>query len=342
MRIILYLLSLIYGIIISIRNFFFDYKILNSKKISVPTICIGNLSLGGSGKTPLTDYIAKLLSVNYNIAILSRGYGRKLKGFQYVECNSNPCDLGDEPLQLKKNNSNCVVAVNNNRLHAIKKILADYPKIDVVLLDDGFQHRRVKFGLNIIVTTYQKLYIFDKLFPLGNLREHKQGAKRADIIIVSKTPEHLKQNQKEHTLKNLNISTTQTAYFSSIKYYKYRCISKNTELKNEEEYSITLVTGIANSDLLKSYLRKAGRKVNSIKYKDHHSYSKIDIDKILLAFNKDKSLKKLILTTEKDAAKIQQFRKILKDIKIYFIPIEVVIFKKERFEKQILDYVRKN
>ena len=187
---------------------------------------------------------------------------------------------------------------------------------DVILLEDGFQHRKVRFGLNIIATTYQKLYIFDKLFPLGSLREHKQGAKRADIIIVSKTPEHLKQHQKEHILKDLNITATQTAYFSSIKYYKYRCINKNTELKNEEEYSITLVTGIANSDLLESYLKKAGRKVNSIKYKDHHSYSKIDIDNILLAFNKDQSQKKLILTTEKDAAKIQQFRKILNEEEI--------------------------
>ncbi len=342
MRLLFFLISIIYRIIITTRNFLFDYGILNSRTHNISIICIGNLSLGGSGKTPHTNYIAKLLSPNYKIAILSRGYGRKSSGFNYVELDSTTSVVGDEPLQLKLNNPNCLVAVNNNRNKGVEKILIEHPETKIILLDDGFQHRRIKAGLNIIVTPFYKPFTKDLLMPLGTLRESPNGAKRADIIIVSKTPTHTNQSEKRKIIKSLNLKTHQKGYFSSITYNKYLCIKNNTELENEEEFNITLVSGIANSMPLVDHLEKQGRKVTLIKFADHHNYSSKDIDNILLIHNKNKSTKKLILTTEKDATKLRKFSTTLNIENVYYITINIVINNKEIFDKQILDYVSEN
>lgn len=328
--------------IISARNTLFNYGILESKLISIPTICIGNLSIGGNGKTPLTNYIAKILSKNYNVAILSRGYGRLSKGFYLVNTNSDPLNTGDEPLQLKISNPDCIVAVNSNRHEGILKIMHKYPQTQVILMDDGFQHRWVRAGLNIIISTYQNLYTKDNLLPLGTLREPKKEAKRAEIIIVSKTPYNLNQDQKSNIIKNLKLNKNQTGYITSIKYNKYKCVFNNTELKNEEDYSVTLITGIVNHNLLVEHLKKLNRKVNLIKYSDHHNYTSKDINDILLTYKKDKNTKKLILTTEKDATKIRKFDLKFRGVKVYFIPIEIIFSNKKIFEKQILEYVKEN
>ena len=328
--------------IISARNTLFNYGILESKLISIPTICIGNLSIGGNGKTPLTNYIAKILSKNYNVAILSRGYGRLSKGFYLVNTNSDPLNTGDEPLQLKISNPDCIVAVNSNRHEGILKIMHKYPQTQVILMDDGFQHRWVRAGLNIIISTYQNLYTKDNLLPLGTLREPKKEAKRAEIIIVSKTPYNLNQDQKNNIIKNLKLNKNQTGYITSIKYNKYKCVFNNTELKNEEDYSVTLITGIVNHNLLVEHLKKLNRKVNLIKYSDHHNYTSKDINDILLTYKKDKNTKKLILTTEKDATKIRKFDMKFRGVKVYFIPIEIIFSNKKIFEKQILEYVKEN
>ena len=328
--------------IISARNTLFNYGILESKLISIPTICIGNLSIGGNGRTPLTNYIAKILSKNYNVAILSRGYGRLSKGFYLVNTNSDPLNTGDEPLQLKISNPDCIVAVNSNRHEGILKIMHKYPQTQVILMDDGFQHRWVRAGLNIIISTYQNLYTKDNLLPLGTLREPKKEAKRAEIIIVSKTPYNLNQDQKSNIIKNLKLNKNQTGYISSIKYNKYKCVFNNTELKNEEDYSVTLITGIVNHNLLVEHLKKLDRKVNLIKYSDHHNYTSKDINDILLTYKKDKNTKKLILTTEKDATKIRKFDMKFRGVKVYFIPIEIIFSNKKIFEKQILEYVKEN
>ena len=328
--------------IISARNTLFNYGILESKLISIPTICIGNLSIGGNGKTPLTNYIAKILSKNYNVAILSRGYGRLSKGFYLVNTNSDPLNTGDEPLQLKISNPDCIVAVNSNRHEGILKIMHKYPQTQVILMDDGFQHRWVRAGLNIIISTYQNLYTKDNLLPLGTLREPKKEAKRAEIIIVSKTPYNLNQDQKNNIIKNLKLNKNQTGYITSIKYNKYKCVFNNTELKNEEDYSVTLITGIVNHNLLVEHLKKLDRKVNLIKYSDHHNYTSKDINDILLTYKKDKNTKKLILTTEKDATKIRKFDMKFRGVKVYFIPIEIIFSNKKIFEKQILEYVKEN
>jgi tetraacyldisaccharide 4'-kinase len=342
MRLLLYLLSIIYGIVTNLRNLLFDYGILKSKTHNIPIICIGNISVGGSGKTPHTNYIAKLLSPNYKVAILSRGYGRKSSEFNYVELDSATSAVGDEPLQLKRNNSNCIVAVNNNRNNGVKKILIDHPATNVILLDDGFQHRRIKAGLNIIVTPFYKLFTKDNLLPLGTLRESINEARRADIILVSKTPEHTKPIAKKGVIESLNLKAHQKGYFSSITYHKYKCLESDTELENEQDYSITLVSGIENPTPLVNYLEEQGRKVNLIKFADHHNYILKDIENILLVYNKDESTKKLILTTEKDATKLRQFSVNFKRENVYYIPIDIVVTGRGKFEKQLLDYVTNN
>ncbi len=342
MRFILYPFSIIYGIITSTRNLLFDYKLLKSKIHNIPIICIGNLSVGGSGKTPHTNYIAHLLSQKYKVAILSRGYARKSKGFFYVTLNSEVDQVGDEPLELKQNNPNCIVAVNCDRNKGVKKILADYPKTNVILLDDGFQHRWIKAGLNIILTPFDKPYISDYLLPRGTLRENIQGISRADIIIVSKTPIYANSTEKKELISSFNLKAHQKKYFSSINYQKYKCLVNNTELEDEEKYSVTLACGIENINPLVNHLQLKGIKLKIIKFTDHHSYTLKNIKDILSNYHKDKSIKKLILTTEKDATKIRKFSAYFKDVNIYYIPINIIINNKKKFEKELIDYVKKN
>ena len=342
MRLMLYLLSIIYGVCITLRNALFDYDVLKSKEHKVPVICIGNLSIGGSGKTPLTNYIAKILSQEHKIAILSRGYGRKSSKFKYVELNSAVSAVGDEPLQLKINNPNCIVAVNNNRNYGVEKILFDHPETNAILLDDGFQHRRIKAGLNIIVTPFYKSFIKDNLLPLGTLREPANEATRADIILISKTPENATPMEKKKLIKTLNLKAHQKGYFSSIIYHKYKSLKNNTTLKYARDYSITLVSGIVEPNPLVEHLEKEGKKVTLIKFPDHHNYTAKDIKNILSIHKKDKSVKKLILTTEKDATKLKQFSTHFNRENVYYISIDIELNDREIFEKQLLDYVTKN
>jgi tetraacyldisaccharide 4'-kinase len=342
MRYLLFPFSLIYASITSIRNLAFDYGIFKSQSHNIPIICIGNLSIGGSGKTPHTQYIINLLKHNYKVAILSRGYGRNSSNLHYVEVNSSPNQVGDEPLLIKQNHPDCLVVVEKNRNKGVKQILKDFPEIEIILLDDGFQHRWIKAGFNILITACYSPYYQDYLMPVGNLRESKKGAERAQVIIISKTPEQSNATEKKGVISKLNLFAGQTAYFSHIEYSKWKCINTNNELQNDKIYSITLVTGIANAQPLVSHLQKVGHSIHHLEYADHHKYTKNDIANILSKYDKDSSAKKLILTTEKDAAKLREFESEFTDKNLYYIPIEIAFEESERFEKQLLNYVTKN
>jgi tetraacyldisaccharide 4'-kinase len=342
MRYLLFPFSLIYASITGIRNLAFDYGIFKSQSYNIPIICIGNLSVGGSGKTPHAQYVVNLLKNNYKVAILSRGYGRNSSSLQYVEVNSITSQVGDEPLLIKQNHPACLVVVEKNRNKGVKQILKDFPKTEIILLDDGFQHRQIKAGFNILITPYYSPYYQDYLIPVGNLRESKKGADRAQAIIISKTPEQSNPTEKKGMLAKLNLFDDQTAYFSHIEYSKWKCINTNNELQEDKTYSITLVTGIANAQPLVNHLEKAGHSIHHLEYPDHYKYTTKDIDNILAKYNADKSTKKLILTTEKDATKLREFKKQFGTENVYFAPIEVALEQGERFEKQILDYVARN
>ena len=342
MRYLLFPLSFIYGSITSFRNLLFDYGIFKGKSHPIPIICIGNLSVGGTGKTPHTQHIINLLKDKYKVAILSRGYGRKTSSLQLVEINSNAIEIGDEPLQLKQNNPKCLVVVEKNRNKGVQHILKYFPATDVILLDDGYQHRWIKAGFNILITPFSSPYYKDYLMPVGKLREGKKGVTRANAVIFSKTPENTNPTLKKGMMERLHLFSNQKAYFSAIEYHKFKCISNNTELEENNSNSITLVSGIANANPLIKYLKEKGHSINHLKYADHHNYTRNDIDTVLAKYNAEKSTKKLILTTEKDATKLKQFLPHFKDVNFYYIPIEVKIEQSENFKKQILNYVEKN
>jgi len=342
MRYLLFPLSFVYGSITAIRNLLFDYGIFKSKTYNIPIICIGNLSVGGTGKTPHTQYLINLLQNNYKVAVLSRGYGRKTSNLQIVESTSNPSEVGDEPLQLKQNNPDCLVLVEKNRNKGVKHILKEFPETEVILLDDGYQHRWLKAGFNILITPYSSPYYKDSLMPVGNLRESKKGAERASAIVFSKTPENINPTLKKGMLERLHLFAHQKAYFSCINYCTWRCISTNEEFTSDEKYSITLVSGITNPKPLVDYLQNAGHKVKHLKFADHHNYTPNDIANILSKYNKDSSAKKLILTTEKDATKLRVFEKDFSTANVYYLPIEIDFEDKEKFEKQLKNYVAKN
>jgi len=335
-------LSFIYGSITAIRNLLFDYGIFKSVSHNIPIICIGNLSAGGTGKTPHTQYIINLLKTDYKVAILSRGYGRKTSNLQIVESTSKPSEVGDEPLQLKQNNPDCLVAVEKNRNKGVKKILKDFPETNVILLDDGYQHRWIKAGFNILITPYASPYYKDSLMPVGNLRERKKGAERANTIVFSKTPENINPTLKKGMLERLHLFAHQKAYFSHINYCTWRCISTNKEFTSDQKYSITLVSGIVNPKPLVEQLENKGHTISQITFKDHHSYTTYDAQKILAKYNADESAKKLILTTEKDATKLRELLAHFEDANFYYIPIDIAFSEQEIFDRKILNYVAKN
>ena len=341
MRYILLLLSYIYNVITSFRNLLFDYKILSSKSYSIPIICIGNLELGGTGKTPHVQYIINLLKSKYKIAVLSRGYGRKSSTIKYVEINDNVDLVGDEPLQIKKNNPSCLVVVEKNRNKGIKNILENHREIEVIILDDGFQHRWVNAGLNIILTDFSNPYYTNHLFPYGTLRENKKNSKRADLIIFTRTPEDTTHIQKKETIEKINLNSNQKFFFSEVKYGDWKCLNKNITFQERNNYNITLVTGIANSTHLTNHLM-CTNKVHHVNFPDHHNYSLKDLNKILFKFNNNNADKKIIVTTEKDAVKLSTYKNELNNVNVYYICIDIKFNKKQKFDKEILDYVRKN
>ena len=341
MRYFLKLFSSIYNIITSLRNLLFDFQILRSKTYNIPIICVGNLELGGTGKTPHVQYIISLLKSKYKIAVLSRGYGRKTSITKYVEANDSVDLVGDEPLQIKKNNPSCLVVVEKNRNKGIKNILEKHKEIEVIILDDGFQHRWLKAGLNIILTDFSKPYYNNHLFPYGTLRENKKNSKRADIIILTKTPKGTTPKQKKEIIKKINLNTNQKSFFSEIKYGDWKHLNKNVTIKEKNNFSIILVTGIANPANLINHL-KNNNQINHIRFPDHHNYNLEDVSNILYKYNNNKTDKKIIITTEKDAVKLSTFKNELNNVNVYYICISIKLDKKQKFDEEILEYVKKN
>ena len=328
-KILFWIFSIPFSIVTEIKNFLYNTGVLKSSEFNIPIISIGNLVLGGSGKTPIIEYLVRLLSYNYKVAVLSRGYGRKSTGFILADTNSDASLIGDEPMQYFRKFKNIIVSVDSNRVRGINKLINLNLKPEVVLLDDAFQHRKVKPGMSILLTDFNNLYSEDNIFPLGNLRESIGNANRADIIIVTKCDKNINKDQKRHIIQKLNIGDNQKIYFSSIKYSKMLYDKESSksiiEFKN---IKFSLVTGIADSTYLINYLNDNGYNFNHISFKDHHDFSNSDIIKI--------DQNDLIITTEKDYVKL--FTKITSVL--YYLPIEFVIDNKVDFSKQILDYIQ--
>ena len=330
-------ISLVFWIITSIRNLFFDMGIFKQNKFNIPIIGVGNITVGGTGKTPHSQYISELLLKNFKIAILSKGYGRRTKGFQYVNINSNCNDVGDEPLQMKKNLPKQIVAVDHKRANGVNKILKENPDINCIVLDDAFQHRSVKIGFNILLCDYNNPIYKDWIMPTGLLRESARGINRADCIVISKCPENLTAEESKRIEANLKFKNE--VFYSKITYDKIISLKGNQTIKKTSLKKVILVTGIANSSPIIEYLENLNIKIKHFEYKDHFQYQNKDIKRIIDCYKKENS-EIIILTTEKDAQKMKGFKE-LWDFPVYYLKVSVdFIRNKDKFEEKIMNYVK--
>lgn len=337
MRFLLYPFTLIYSLVTCMRNLFFDFGIFSSKEYSIPIICIGNITAGGTGKTPHTEYLLYLLC-DKKTAVLSRGYNRETKGLIWVDVNSKTKNIGDEPLQIKQKFPDTKVVVSRNRRKGIEQILEKHPETEVILMDDGFQHRWVKAGMNILLNNYENTIYSDILLPLGRLRESKKETSRADIIITTKCPK-MTPIEKIGINNQLNISAHQDSFFSSVIYNNWESIFTDEKIPKSDKYHITLVTSVSNADNLKIHLEKNEHIVNHLSFPDHHNFTKTDIQNILSEYSSITSNKNIILSTEKDKVKLTNFKTEFDGIKLFFIPINIKIDRAKEFNNLIIDYV---
>ena len=329
-RILLLPIIPFYFLVTWFRNTFYDIGIYKSKSYEFPVIAVGNLSTGGTGKTPMVEYLIRLLKDDNKLATLSRGYGRKTKGFLLATDESSAEKIGDEPFQFyHKFKGEIQVAVDEDRQHGISELQSLKSKSEIILLDDAFQHRKVKAGFYVLLTTYGKLYSNDWLLPTGNLRESKAGAKRANIIIVTKCPQNLSNTEKGEIRERLNVLGHQELYFSSIAYSEH-VYTSSVKMKTEDLKQFTLVTGIANPNPLVSFLKEFELQFNHLKFSDHHHFTEQEI--------KDFEKLDCILTTEKDFMRLQVHAS-LKE-KLFYLPITTKIDNSDALDKSVLDFVK--
>ncbi len=347
-RILLFPFALLYGFIVFVRNKLYDWGIFRSQTFDVPTIVVGNLAVGGSGKSPHIEYLIRLLKKEYSVATLSRGYKRKTKGFRLAKQHATADEVGDEPAQFKHKFRKQTIAVDEKRPRGIRKILEIDPYTDVILLDDAFQHRAIKPGFSILITDYHNPYFDDYLMPAGRLREHTYRAKRADMIVVSKCPPVLTPFTIRRFQERLKLKTHQSLYFTKYKYGQLHHVFKGAEPPQalKKYSSIMMVTGIANPYPLEEKLAPHCNELIKFNYPDHYRYRKANFEKIKEAYDNIFTKSKIIITTEKDATRIRSAvgHEILKDLPLYFIPVEVVFHKgqKQKFDRRILEYVKEN
>ena len=311
------------------RNKLYDLGLKKSVSYDFPVICVGNLSAGGTGKSPMIEYLVRLLKDDCKVATLSRGYKRKTQGFQIANEKSSAETIGDEPFQFyNKFKNDIVVAVDSDRQNGIKNLRSDDEKCDIILLDDAYQHRKVKAGLNILLTTYDNLYVHDFVLPTGNLREPKHGAERAHIIVVTKCPDNVGTIDKHSIIKQINPKPYQDVFFSTIN-YSDRVISGHKSLNADTLQDFTLVTGIANPTTLIEHLKAKSLNFEHLNYKDHHEFSENDI----LELEK----RELIVTTEKDYMRLKQYQS-LQD-KLFYLPIVSEMDDAIKFNNLITEFV---
>lgn len=347
LRLLLLPFACLYGLIMVIRGKLFDWKILPSESFSVPVISVGNLSHGGTGKTPMVEYIIRLLQSEFQLATLSRGYKRNTRGFVLATENSTFEEIGDEPLQYKTKFTNIQVAVNEKRRQGIRQLLKSFPDLGLILLDDAYQHRYVKPGLSILLTDFHKLYINDFPLPAGTLREFRSASKRADIIIVTKTQSVLSPITRRRITSLIKPGIHQQLLFSYIRYGEPVPICEQHEDLLKERYNtILLFSGIANSYPLQDHLRSKCHELHVMDFMDHHKYTLNDLEKIKANFNNMFTRNKIIFTTEKDAMRLDKslLSDVIKEMPVFYIPIEIGLHNGDSviFDDQIREYVEKN
>lgn len=341
--------SWIYGSIVRFRNWLFDMGLKKSKSFSIPIISVGNITVGGSGKTPHVEYLIRLLHDKAKIAVLSRGYKRKSHGYVLAEESTTMPEIGDEPFQMHQKFSDIYVAVDAKRARGIENLQNDEATkdVDVVLLDDAFQHRYVKPGINILLVDYHRLIIYDKMLPAGRLREPLSGKNRADIVIITKCPKDLKPMEFRVLTKAMDLYPFQKLYFTSIDYDTPKGVfeEKQIELDKLQDYHVLLLTGIASPKQMEHDLKPMTKDITNLSFGDHHSFKGKDIDRINDAFESMPE-PRIIITTEKDAVRLRETEGLYEKVKsnMYELPIKVsfMLDQQDNFNEKIISYVRKN
>ena len=345
-------LSWFYGLGVGFRNLLFEMGILKSRSFNVPVISVGNITVGGTGKTPHVEYLIRLLKDHAKVAVLSRGYKRKSHGFVLADKNSTVNDIGDEPYQMKTKFPDITVAVDRKRTRGIDKLTNGecVKGVDVVLLDDAFQHRYVKPGINILLVDYHRLVIYDTLLPAGRLREPVKSKDRADIVIVTKCPKDLKPMEFRVITKAMKLYPYQQLFFSTHEFGALRLAFTGDPVQPElskalADKNVMLLTGIASPEQMQAELQGYTKNVTPLSFSDHHAFSKKDVEQINETFSSLPS-PKLIITTEKDETRLLQVKGLSKEVKshLYVLPIKIQILldQENTFNQTILSYVRKN
>ena len=351
--ILLYPLSWLYGVVIWIRNELYDNGILISTGFNMPLISVGNITVGGTGKTPHVEYLAQLLlEEELRVATLSRGYKRKTRDFRIASSDSSARDIGDEPMQVKKRFPGITVAVDRKRVNGIENLMKLTPQVEVILLDDAYQHRSLKPGFSILLIDYNRPINKDQLLPAGRLREPAANRNRANIILVTRSPERFKPIELREYVNRLEPSIGQHIYFTTMRYGDLLPVYAGTPIKEvawlkEHIKEVLIVSGIANPRHLRQYARSICTNISEISFPDHHHYTRKDLNRISQRFNelRNNNTPVLVLTTEKDATRLGEHTpdQALQDA-LYAIRIHVHFLhdNKEEFDRQIRDYVNSN
>jgi len=313
--------AIIYWVIIWLRNFFYDKNILKSSSFGLPVICVGNLSMGGTGKSPMVEFLVSHLKDRFKLATLSRGYKRKTSGYALANENSTALDVGDEPMLFHLKFPDVPVAVGEERLVAIPQLLHDKPKTELIILDDAFQHRAIIAGLNILLTDFNNLFTRDFYLPTGDLRDLKSSYKRADIIVITKCRPEMTIDEADKIRKEIRPLVHQQIFFSTIQYGQPYHITRLSPYELNLKTEVLLVTGIANPQPLKKLLEEKSHTYYMMSFSDHYIFSIDDLKDIKKRFERIEVAKKIILTTEKDAMRLMKFRTELEELPVYVIAI---------------------
>jgi tetraacyldisaccharide 4'-kinase len=337
-RLFLFPIAFLYGVVIFIRNLLYDKNVIKAVEFNIPIICVGNISVGGTGKSPMVEYLAGLLKKKYTLATLSRGYKRRTSGYVLANENSTAIEIGDEPMQFHKNHPDISVAVGEKRIEAIPQLLYDNPEIKLIILDDAFQHREIHAGFNIVLTEYSNLYTRDFFLPTGDLRDQRSSIERANIIVVTKCPLKLSEHEKFHILKEINAAPHQKIFFTGIQYNTPYHIITGEKLLLRKEMEILLVCGIANPAPLTAYIHEKTKTYDALFFSDHHIFSVDDFIDIKNRFEFLSEKEKIILTTEKDAVRLTKFKDKLNDLPFFVLPIsQEFLFGQENEFNQLVE-----
>ena len=340
-RILLFPFSLLYGLVIIVRNYLYDKQVLRSAGFNLPMICIGNLSVGGTGKSPMVEYLLYLLQHQYRVATLSRGYKRKTKGYALAQAQTTALEIGDEPMQFHTKFPNVAVAVGEARIEAVPQLLHDRPDTQVIILDDAFQHRSISAGLNVLLTDCNNLFTRDFFLPTGDLRDQRSSYKRAQIIVVTKCPSGMTVAEKQKVIAEIEPIKGQRVFFTTIDYgTPYHIIHKNQRAITAND-EVLLVCGIANPKPLKELLLEQAKTYYEQMFSDHHIFTIDDLNDINKRFNEIHASDKMMLTTEKDAVRLFKFEKELEHLPLYVIPVKhrVLFDEGPFFEELIFRYI---